>query len=37
MLKVVSFSTGRGVCVSTCTNGKIGEKISLSTHAIGYD
>ena len=36
MLKVISFSTGRGVCVLTCTNGKIG-KISLSTHAIGYD
>ena len=36
MLKVISFSTGRSVCVSTSTNGKIGE-ISLSTHAIGYD
>ena len=36
MLKVISFSTGRSVCVSTSTNGKICE-ISLSTHAIGYD
>ena len=36
MLKVISFSTGRGVCVSTSTNGKICES-NLSTHAIGYD